>query len=179
MAKSLLSKTFFLKLGRRGYFHSILQQDVLGVDWRYQELIRYIRATGQTSCLRRLKGVWESTLSVGSSVLDGLTTVPPQLQLLGELFWHFLGQEQAWVNDSFHSRRDLALMEFTCLAFQIQSHKWNARHRKAEREKSKGAKQWRMTRMAKLFGLYPALRHQRFLRINEEKRKIVPQLTGL
>lgn len=114
----------------------------------------------KTRCLRILKGVWAPTLSGRSSVLDRLTTIPPQLQLLGELFWHFLGQERAWVNDSFHSRRDLALMEFTCLAFQIQSHEWNARHRKAEREKSKVAKQWRMTRTAKLFCLYPALRHQ-------------------
>lgn len=70
-------------------------------------------------------------------------------------------------------------MEFTCLAFEIQSPRWNARHRKAEREKSKGAKQRRMTHVAKLFCLYPALRHQHLLRINKGKRKIVSQLTHL
>lgn len=67
-------------------------------------------------------------------------------------------------------------MEFTCLAFQEQCPKWNARQRKAERGKSKGAKPRLMTHMAKLFCLYRVLRHQHLQRINEEKRKIFPQL---
>lgn len=47
------------------------------------------------------------------------------------------------------------------------------------REGEKGAKPRLMTHMAKLFCLYRVLRHQHLQRINEEKRKIFPQLNPL
>lgn len=64
-------------------------------------------------------------------------------------------ESEAWVKVLFSSTRTHAMTEFPSLAFQAQSQKWNAAHRKAEREKSLSAKQRRMTCMAKLFCLHP------------------------
>lgn len=106
-------------------------------------------------------------------MLHGHGSVSPLLQLPGELFWHFL----AWkgVNVLLHSRGVLSLVEFTCLAFQVQFPKWNARHRKAERERSLGTKQRRMTCVAKLFRLHPALRHQHPQENKRRQEKNIPE----
>lgn len=141
MAESSLSYVVVLLLQlRRAASRLIMRKCTvlhIKVNQNYWELVN----NENSRALPRMnQNVWERgpVLKCCNKSCSADSTISPRAmacrQRYCDPFWE---REQASVNVLISSTRALAIMEFTSLAFRVQFPKWNAGHRKAEREGKK------------------------------------------